>query len=176
MPLSESHSAIAMAIQKALPHELADKSFFMPAYIDYLLTTKTVENSIYAVSNALLAAQICWKQAEERKEDLIIFGNVDKSFKFDAVFNCQDLQEDLPYQDGRAEKMQELVKGSEAEYIAHKLYTNADSQMPLHNAVALADFLTAYIKTDPHLEKIAAEYADRLKVLEGDTNHGDNQA
>ena len=176
MPLSESHSNIAMAIYNSLPHEVREKSFIMPAYIDYLLTTKAVENSIYAVSNALLAAQICWKQAEEKKENLIIFGNIDNSFKFDAIFNCQDLQEDLPYVDGRAEKMQELVKGSEIEYIAHDLYTNKDSKMPLHNAVAIADFLTAYLDTDPHLEEIAAEYADRLKSLEGDSGNGDNQA
>lgn len=176
MPLSESHSHIVMAIYNALPHEVREKSFIMPAYIDYLLTTKFAENSIYAVSNALLAAQHCWKQAEEEHQDLIIFGNIDNSFKFDAIFNCQDDKEDLPYVDGRAVKMQELVKGSNIEYIAHELYTDKDSKMALHNPVAIADFLTAYLQTDPHLEKIAAEYADRIKSLEGDSDNGDNQA
>lgn len=176
MPLSESHSHIAMAIHKALPHEVREKSFIMPAYIDYILTTKAVENSILAVSNALYAAQLCWKQAEEKGEDLIIFGNIDTSFKFDVIFNCQDDKLDMPYKDGRAEKMVELVKGTDVEYIAHELYTDKDSKMALHNPVAIADFLTAYLETDPHLEKIAAEYADRLKALEGDIDDGNNQA
>ena len=174
MPLSESHSHIAMAIHKAMPHEVKDKTFIMPAYIDYLLTTGAAENSIYAVSNALLSAQILYKQAEEKKEDIIIFGNIDKAYKFDAIFSCQDDKVDMPYVDGRAVKMQELVKGSDVEYIAKDLYTAADSQMILHNPVAIADFLTAYLDTDPHLEEIAAEYADRLKFLEGVSNNGDN--
>lgn len=176
MPLSESHSHIAMAIYNAMPHDVKDKTFIMPAYIDYLLTAKVVENTIYAVSNALLSAQILYGQAEEKKEDLIIFGNIDNSFKFDVIFNCQDLEKDLPYIDGRAEKMQELVKDTEVEYIAHELYTNKDSEMPLHNAIAIADFLTAYLKTDPHLEEIAAEYTDKIKSLEGVFENGDNQA
>lgn len=176
MPLSESHSHISMKIQNQLPDNVRENCFIMPAYIDYLLETKKVENSIYAISNALLSAQIVYKDAVEKNKDLIIFGNIDKTFTFDAIFNCQDLTEDLPYQDGRAEKIAELVKGTEVEYIAHELYTNDDSIMPLHNAVAIADFLTAYLDTDPHLEEIKLQYQDRLNLKLGDNDNGDNQA
>ena len=46
--------------------------------------------------------------------------------------------------------------------------------MILHNPVAIADFLTAYLDTGPQLEEIAAEDADRLKSLEGVSYSGDN--
>ena len=170
MPLSEEYTYFAHAIYNAMPATVREKTFMMPAFIDYQLETKLAENSLYATAGALLAAQKCYDQAVEEKQDLIILGNIDKKYKFDVIFNFQDDKEDMAYKDPRAEKFVEIVKDSEIEYLAHDLYKNEDSTMPLHNPIATADFLTAYLETDPKLDLIKEEYEARLKGVSNGNN------
>ena len=96
-----------MGIYKGLPHELQDKCFCMPVFMDYLVQTKLVENWGYALFDTLLAAKKIYEVGED---DLIIIGNTDKNYKFDAIFNFQDIEEDLPFKDEFAAKVKDLVQ------------------------------------------------------------------
>lgn len=165
MPLDEKSVYMAMGIYKGLPHELQDKCFCMPVFMDYLVQTKLVENWGYALFDTLLAAKKIYEVGED---DLIIIGNTDKNYKFDAIFNFQDIEEDLPFKDEFAAKVKDLVQSEEVlAKLINNLYDNKDSIMPLHNCLATADFLSAYIKTDPGLDKLKTEYQKKLENLNG---------
>lgn len=164
MPLDERYAYMAMGIYKNLPSEIKDKTFCMPAFMDYLVTTKIVPNWEYALFDTLLAAE---KLLAVEDEDIILLGNTKKDFKFDVVFNFQDIDEALPYKDTFAEKMREKVKSEEL--LLSKignLYAAEDSTFALHNCRATADFLTAYLDSDPRLDKLKAEYEQKLKELQ----------
>ena len=62
---------MAMGIYKGLPHELQDKCFCMPVFMDYLVQTKLVENWGYALFDTLLTAKKIYEAGED---DLIIIG------------------------------------------------------------------------------------------------------
>ena len=159
MPLDERFAHMAIKIYSALPHEVKDKTVCMPAFMDYLVTTEFCKNWTYALFDTLLTTgHLC-----ETEEDIIVIGNVSKKYKFDAIFNFQDIEEDLPYKDVFVEKIQEIVKDEKVleKYISD-LYTAEDSKMSLHNCIATADFLAAYSQTDPHLDKIKEEYEEKI--------------
>jgi hypothetical protein len=61
------------------------------------------------------------------------------------------------------EKTREVVKSDE-ELLGYttNLYTNDDSIMPLHNITAAADFLAAYLDTDPKIEQIKKQYQEKV--------------
>lgn len=164
MPLDERYAYMAMGIYKNLPSEIKDKTFCMPAFMDYLVTTKIVPNWEYALFDTLLAVE---KLMAVGDEDIILLGNTKKDFKFDAVFNFQDIDEAQPYKDTFVEKMHEKVKSEELLLSKiDNLYTAKDSTFALHNCRATADFLTAYLDTDPRLDKLKAEYEQKLKELQ----------
>lgn len=165
MPLDEQSSIMALKIYDALPHEIKDKTFCMPAFMDYLVKTEICKNWTYAFFDSLLTAKRLYENTEE-EQDLIIIGNTCAAHKFDAVFNFQDIDKDLPYKDNFAEKMYEVVKGEEMlENLIKDLHKAEESKMALHNCIATADFLTAYLKTDPHLGQIKKEYHKKLEEL-----------
>lgn len=163
MPLDEKSVYIASAIYHSLDSYAKDRCFAMPFFMQYLITTKIAPNWTYAVFDSILAAEHLYETAERAKDDMIIFGNMPKKYKFDIVFNIQDLDEDLPYEDKFMDKIRELIKGDETlEAKVMDMYTNVDSNMALHNKIASADFLSAYLKTDPHLEEIEAKYRESI--------------
>jgi len=98
-----------------------------------------------------------------------------KKYKFDLIVNFQDLVESLPYEDKFVEMMKKKVEGDDNLTSMLDMYTNEDSKLSMHNALATADFLSKYIETDPHLEDIEADYEKRLeewkKSLEPTTLH-----
>ncbi len=166
MPLDESSVYMASGLYKNVPHEIQDCFFAMPMFMEYLVETGQSQNFFEALFFTVLAAEKLY-DATKPEEPLIIVGNMPKKYKFDAIFNFQDINEDLPFQDNFTTKVKELVK--DEEMLLNKIndmYTNEDSQLALHNLVATADFLTAYLQTDPGIEKITEEYQQRLKEIE----------
>lgn len=168
MPCDEQHTHLATAIYKALPKNVKENTFAMPMFMEYLISTKIVGNWVMAFYDALVSAENVYKGSVSSNEDLIIIGNVSKNNCnfFDAVFNCQDIEESLEYQDKFLEKIKEMV--SEDEGLSKRLenmYNNEDSKMPLHNCVAVADFLSAYLRTDAKLDEIEKQYKKKLKEL-----------
>ena len=163
MPLDERYAYMSMGIYNNLPAEVKDKTFCMPSFMDYLVTSKIAPNWEYALFDTLLSSE---KLLDVPDEDIIILGNVKKKYAFDAIFNFQDLDEELPYQDNFITKMRDKVASEEL--LMNKisdLYTNADSKMALKDCKATADFLTAYFDTDPGLNKIKEEYMNKLQEL-----------
>jgi len=169
MPLDEKFSYMAMGIYNNLPHEIKDKTFCMPTFMDYLVNVKVCPNYEYAIFDTILSAKKVYDAA--KGDDLIIIGNMPKEYKFDAIFNFQDLVEDLPYKDFFLEKVIEKVAGEEILMkMVNNMYAKEDSKLALHNCTATADFLTAYLDTDPHLNKIEKDYKRRLEDLEKGRN------
>lgn len=175
MPLDEKWVYMATGIYNALPAEVRNKTFAMPMFMQYSITTKITRNWLYATFDALVAVKSVYKAAQDG--DLIVIGNCDKDMKFDAVFNFQDIFEDLPYQDLLMKKTKDLVKEDEQllDYLTN-LYTNEDSIMPLHNVTAAADFLAAYLDTDPKIEQIKKQYQDKINFNDYVGRNKDPQA
>ena len=175
MPLDEKWVYMASGLYKALPNEVQAKTFAMPMFMQYAITTKITPNWLYATFDALLALKGVYKAAENG--DLIVIGNAPKDMQFDAIFNFQDIEEDMPYEDKLMEKTREVVKEDDEllGYVTN-LYENADSIMPLHNINASADFLAAYLYTDPRTEQIKKQYQDRINFKDYEGLNQDPQA
>lgn len=170
MPLAEQSSFMDIGIYKNLPEDIKKNTFCMPSFMNYIVATKIVPSFEYAIFDSILCAQKLY-EATNKDEDLIIIGNMDKKYSFDVVFNFQDLDEDMPYQDNFLNKIKELVAGEEKlTKMVNDMYTNEDSKMALHNCSAAAKFLSKYIKTDPHLDKIKEEYEEQLQQLKDKHN------
>lgn len=167
MPCDEKVTYIAAEIFKNLPSDIKDKTFIMPMFMDYLVTSRFVGNWVYAFFDALISAQKIYEAAERNKEDLIIFGNMPSKYKFDAVFNFQNPKEEMPYEDKFLGKIKEIV-ADEPLLTAHieDMHGAEESLLSLINYKATAEFLSEYIKTDPKLEEIKEKYKDRLKFKE----------
>lgn len=164
MPLQEQSAYMAMGIYKNLPASIKDKTFCMPAFMDYLVTTKLVPNWEYALFDTILCAE---KMAAVEDEDLILLGNVNKNLHFDAIFNFQDINKTLPYKDVFVEKMKDKVKTEKLLLSkVNNLYTAEDSTFRMKNCRATADFLAAYLDTDLKLDKIKKDYEKAIKEIE----------
>lgn len=167
MPLDQQHVDAAAAIYKALPHEVKEHTFIMPTFMEYLVHMGKSQNWLWAFFDAIVSAQNVYKTADKNKDDLIIIGNLPNTYKFDAIFNFQEIEETLPYKDNHAEKIKELVQEEKVlADIVNNLYGAEDSTFSLRNCVATADFLSAYLQTDPKLDEIKAKYSDTLKFKE----------
>ena len=170
MPLQEQSAYMAMGIYKNLPAAVKDKTFCMPAFMDYLVTTKLVPNWEYALFDTILCAE---KLAAVEDEDLILLGNVKKDIHFDAVFNFQDINEALPYSDPFVETMKNKVRSEELLLSkVDNLYTAEDSIFRMQNCRATADFLTAYLDTDPGLNKLKKIYYNQLQEIKDGDKQG----
>jgi len=163
MPLDEKSTFMSAGIYKYLSDDVKDHCFSMPNFMDYAVQTKISQNWTYALFNSIVAAESVYKTAEKEGDDLIIIGNMPTSYHFDLIVNFQDLAESLPYEDKFVEKIKELAKDEEILMNKLNLYENKDSSLAMHNVEATAKFLSDYIKTDPHLEKIKEEYEEKLK-------------
>lgn len=175
MPLDEKWTYMATGLYNSLPIEVRDKTFAMPMFMQYCITTKTSPNWLYATFDALVAVKNVYKSVGDG--DVIIIGNCDKSMHFDAIFNFQDIHEDLPFEDLLMEKTREVVSpDAELSNYVSNLYTNDDSIMPLHNLTASADFLAAYLDTDPKIEQIKKRYQEKINFKDYERFNKDPQA
>ena len=162
MPLDEQHVHAAAGIYKALPAEVQAHTFPMPMFMEYAITTKVSSNWTYAFFDAIISARSLYKSSQDK--DLIIIGNVPTTCTFDAVFNFQEIDETLPYKDNFAARLKDIVATEEVlSNIINNLYTADSSIFSLQDCTATADFLTAYLQTDPQLDKIKAKYSERLQ-------------
>lgn len=167
MPLDEKMVYTATALYEALPEETKQYTFPMPMYMQYLMTTKVCKNWIEAFFDSILSARALYRAAEQGGHDLIIFGNLDKDYEFDVVFNFQDAEETLPYEDKFAQKIQTIVESEEPLLsIVSNLHTAEESKFSLRDCQASATFLSSYLTTDPKLDEIKAKYADVLNFKE----------
>lgn len=171
MPLEEQYVYAATGIYKNMPEDVQQITFAMPMFMEYLVTTKISNNWTFALYDALISAKNIYNAAEDR--DLIIIGNISSDLKFDAVFNFQDIEKELDYKDLTIKKLLSLdaIKNDPVLFqpIA-ALHEAHESTFTLKNCEATADFLSSFIKTDPHLEQIEKTYQDKIKALKKGNN------
>lgn len=132
--------------------------------MDYLINGKIVGNWIAALQYALLSAEKVCNAANETDDDLIIIGNAPKYIKFDAIFNMQELEEDLPYEDKFIEKARELCAESPLLMKRLDVHEATESRLSMHNPIAIADFLSKYLKTEDGIKNVRKEYEDIIKA------------
>ena len=168
MPMDERMVYAATGIYKYLPDDKKDITFSIPMFMQYLVTTNTCGDWLHAI----FLAQIAAKHFIEQHKDYIIIGNVDANNKFDVVFNFQDIDEDLDYEDKALDKFKEVINNSEEveaknfllSYI-NNLHLASESKMPLHNCRATAQFLSDVIDSDPHLEQFESQKREAIDKL-----------
>lgn len=171
MPCDERMVYNAAKLYQELPKEIKDITFNMPMFMDYLVNVKIVDNWVMAFYDALISAEKLYAAAQKSKKDLIIFGNMPLNLPFDAVFNFQDAEEKLPYEDKFLEKIKEIVADEPIlAACVEKMHSAEESKLSLINCKASAEFLSKYIKTDPKLEEIKEKYKDKLNFKKGVTN------
>lgn len=161
MPLDEQHVHAATAIYKYLNPKYQQITFAMPMFMEYLIDTHISKNWTYATYDSIISCKSYCKTAEETNGDLIIIGNADKKFTFDAIFNFQDIDEALPYKDNFIEHLLSLKAVQNDPILLapiDHLYTAADSLLTLKNCKATADFIGQYMTTDPHINEIRSLY------------------
>lgn len=162
MPLDEKSVYMAAGIQRHMDEKTNAITFSMPMFMQYAVATKVSKNWEYATLDTLVTAASVYNAAQQN--DLIVIGNMPDTYKFDKVFNFQDIDEDLPYKDLFVEKLQEVCKTEPTlmKWVGD-LHKADESIFTLHNCEASAHFLEDYIQTDPHVDEIRAKYADRLE-------------
>lgn len=169
MPLNERMVYAATGIYRYLPDDKKDITFSMPMFMEYAVDTKICEDWLHA----LFLASITAREFYKNNEDCIIIGNLPINMKFDMIFNFQDIEVDLPYQDLGIMKFIEVINQSDADedsknfllkYLVD-LYSADASTMPLHNCHATAEFLSNMMDSDPHLEKFEEEKLQSLAEL-----------
>ncbi len=159
MPVDEQHVPAATAIYQARPPEMQKICFPRPRYRQYLVSTHMARNWEQGMAGTFLAAKDMVTKRRKRKEDWVLIGNINRNFsQFDAIFNFQDIEADLPYEDKFLEKAKTRYEGSpdRGKYIElfSNLYEAKDSQYQLHNCKATANFLTDYYNSSHSLAKL----------------------
>lgn len=175
MPLDEKWSYVATELWKHLSDKAKENSFAMPMFTEWQLKTKKMVVGAdlpphwnVATMGSIIKAREIYKIQDSAKKDFILFGNISPDYKFDAIFNFQDTEEDKAYEDKYIEKLKAALGDDLAPYF--NFYPSTASKMPLHNVEAAAAFLSAYIETDPHLDEIKAKYQETLKFKEDPHN------
>lgn len=171
MPLDEKWVYAATAIWDKMDDEIRDHCFAMPMFMQTTVTWGRSRNWTDAAFFALKCSEYVYQTAEKEGDPLIIIGNMPKDFKFDAVFNFQDMEETLPYEDKFMDKIKESLKKVSSEDVLllegmiNNLYTAEDSTFSLTNCQATADFLGAYMKAEIDFKKIEEEYKKALEEI-----------
>jgi len=162
MPLDERSVYMSARLYGSLSDAAKEHAFAMPMFMEYLVQSKIAPNWASSVFQAIISGRSIYRAAKD--DDLIIIGNINKDYAFDVVFNFQDVEKDEEYKDVFVEKLQTIDDESLAKII-NNLYESKDSKMALHNCQASGEFLSSYLKTDPHLEEIKQKYQKKIEEI-----------
>lgn len=173
MPIGEDYSYIASGLFKALDPEARDCAFSLGMFSEWqratnkmVIGTDLPKTWTVATFGSLMKARELYRLQDAAKKNVIIIGNISPDYKFDAIFNFQDPEKDAPYEDRYLAKVAAAAQGETALVDALNVYDASASQMALHNFAAAGKFLSAYLKTDPHIDDIKAKYNEQLKFKE----------
>ena len=177
MPLDEKWSYIASALYENLTEEAKQKTFAMPMFTEWQMATKKLvvgkDLPLHwntATFGTIIKAREMYQLQDAAKQDFMLIGNIRPDYKFDAIFNFQDVEKDEEYKDLYIEKLREVFKNEQTLMNNLEFYDAAASTMTLHNITAAAKFLSAYLETDPHIEEIKEKYKNDLNFKEEPTN------
>lgn len=164
MPLDQQHVDAAAGIYNNLPKEVQEITFPMPMFMEYAVISGVSKNWTYAFFDTIVSANNICKSAT-KQDNLIVIGNVAKEHEFDVVFNFQEIDETLPYQDLFAEKLLEVVESEPTlTKVIKNLHKGPESVFSLQNCKATAEFLTKYLDTDPKIDELRASYQGKLNL------------
>lgn len=120
MPCDETGIYDAAKIYSLLPKEVKDKTFLVPNFVDYLMTTKAQTDINTAIGLALFSAGKLLRTATEEDDDLLVIGNAAKKStdgvecSFDEVYSFSDSVKEngclTSYQDLRLEELKKVAK------------------------------------------------------------------
>lgn len=169
MPLDERAVPMSMALWRELPSELQEQTFNVVGYMDYLVQSKLVGNWVTAMFYSLMAAEKVIK-ATDKNENLIVFGNTNKKYKFDIVLNMQDMEVAEPYKDNFLEEVKSIVLPTNEKPLIKLIdntYDASASILSLINIDASAALLVDLIKSDNKaaIEELKHQYAEKLELL-----------
>lgn len=177
MPLDEKWSYIATGLFKALPREVQENTFVMPMFSEWQMATKNMVighdlplHWNVATLGTIIKAREMYQLQDIEEKDFLLIGNIRPDFEFDAIFNFQDAEVDLPYEDKYVEKLREVFADEIAITNNLEFYDASASKMTLHDFNAAAEFLASYLKTDPHLDEIKEKYKNTLRFKEGNAD------
>lgn len=171
IPLDERFTYVAASLYKNLSSDVKQDTFCMPMFSEWQMVTKKMVLSDLphhwniATFGTLIKAKEFYKQQETNKKDILIIGNVPVDCKFDAIFNFQDAEKDLPYCDVFLNKLKTISNDTAVQTILNT-YNETAVKMTLHDYKAAGEFLSAYLKTDPKLDQIKEKYKDTLHFKE----------
>ena len=174
MPNNISHVDFCMEIMDKLDIDVRQKCFSIPMYIQYLVETKKAPDQTEAFFYAMRAAEHVYANAKDKNENLILFGNINKDYKFDMIFNFQN-NSFAAYQDLFIEALNQVIKpdgdDDEAYQILSRYTTNLhtadESSLILMNTTATAEFLNEYMTTDVEskLKQMEQEYLQKIEEI-----------
>ena len=154
MPLDEQHVPAATAIYEYLPKEIRDICFSLPMYMQYLMSTKLERTWEECCVRTLFDSQKLLDVLKPQ-DDYILIGNTAKKYKFDNVFNFQDIEKAQSYKDVFLEKIRQIFGHNDPiiDKLIYNLHENKESSLALINCRATADFLTDYINAGSFSEQ-----------------------
>ena len=166
MPCDERQTYQASGLMKYLDKEAAKYTFSMPMYMDYLRITKLVKNEFSNYCYTALAAKKLVEASIQHDEPLIICGNVNKNYSFDAILTFMDGEETQPYEDKFLDKIRSQLDFSDADLSKLKdyflnLYEDKDAIFRMKDWKAAAEFISKYFKSNQKLEEVKAEWNKR---------------
>lgn len=160
-------------IWEKLNPEIQEKSFCIPMYIQYLVDTNQVKDQTEAFFYAMRAAEMVYQNIKVG-DTAIIFGNMNKGYTFDVVFNFQDNHYNM-YKDYFIEALNEVIKPDSKDDSAYKIlsrYTTNlheanESSLILMDIDAASEFLNSYTSTDVEqtLKDLRLEYLKKLDTI-----------
>lgn len=173
VPNNLTNLGYCMKIWEKLNPEVQQKSFCIPMYIQYLVETKQAADQTEAFFYAMRAAEVAYKNIKFG-DTAIIFGNMNKGYNFDVVFNFQSNNYEM-YKDYFIEALNEVIKPDGEDDSAYKtlskyttnLHEANESSLTLMDVDAACEFLNSYTSTDVEqtLKDLRLEYLKKLDTI-----------
>ncbi len=176
VPNNLTNLEYCMKIWEKLNPEVQEKSFCIPMYMQYLVDTNQVKDQTEAFFYAMRAAEMVYQKIKAG-DTAIIFGNMNKGYQFDTVFNFQNNHYDM-YKDYFIEALNEVIKPDTEDDSSYKIlsrYTTNlheanESSLILMDIDAASEFLNSYTSTDVEqtLKDLRTEYLKKLDTIKAE--------
>lgn len=168
-PINERLTYACAGIWKSLDDRTKKMTYFAPLYAEYLKETRT-KNFIFAAYESMITFNELARVSAEKKEDIVLFGNVSKKYKFDKIFS---FNLGLDYDDHLllSDEIQSVLDGDFEDLKRDNLYDAEDASMILENNLdAIAHFINKLLLADNDisLKSIYNQYKDIIHIKEGD--------
>ena len=176
VPNNLTNLEYCMKIWEKLSPEIQQKSFCIPMYMQYLVETKQVKDQTEAFFYAMRAAEMVYNSIK-LGDTGIIFGNMNKDYRFDTIFNFQNNKYAM-YKDYFIEALNEVIKPDGEDDSAYKIlsqYTSNlheanESTLILMDIDAASEFLNKYAATDVEqtLKDLRTQYLEKLDTIKAE--------